>query len=135
LTVVAGEIRIGDHAYLQPDRIDEILDAGADIVVRAGWKNARWLEADGEPADMLAILRKGTENGLIDRPILIARKSGDPLALHLVAVEKPTHAAESARCKARREAVKGRHQVFVSGVGVVEHDGRVIAAQFKRDAV
>ena len=41
--VVEGEIRIGDRAYLQPDRIGEILEAGADIVVRAGWKNARWL--------------------------------------------------------------------------------------------
>jgi hypothetical protein len=111
IPVVAGEIRIGDRAYLQPDRIGEILDAGADIVVRAGWKNARWLEADGKPADMLAILRKGTKIGLIDRPIFIARKSGDPLALRLVAVKKPAHAAESARRKARREAVKGRHQV------------------------
>ena len=73
IPVVAGEIRIGDRAYLQPDRIGEILDAGADIVVRAGWRNARWLEADGEPADMLAILRKGAERGLIDQPIFIAR--------------------------------------------------------------
>ena len=38
IPVVAGEIRIGDRAYLQPDRIGEILDAGADIVVRAGWR-------------------------------------------------------------------------------------------------
>jgi hypothetical protein len=33
---VRGEIRIGDRAYLQPDRIGEVIDAGADIVVRAG---------------------------------------------------------------------------------------------------
>ena len=56
---VAGEIRIGDRAYLQPDRIAKILAAGADIVVRAGWTNARWLEAGDEPADILAILREG----------------------------------------------------------------------------
>ena len=76
ISVVAGEIRIGDRAYLQPDRIGAILDAGADIVVRAGWKNARWLEANGKPADMLAILRKRTESGLIDRPISIAQVGG-----------------------------------------------------------
>src|SRR6202453_354172 len=28
--VVKGEIRIGDRAYLQPDRMSDILDAGAD---------------------------------------------------------------------------------------------------------
>jgi hypothetical protein len=61
IPVVEGEIRIGDRAYLQPDRIGEILAAGADIVVRAGWKNARWLGPDGAPIDLLAVLRKGTE--------------------------------------------------------------------------
>jgi hypothetical protein len=111
IPVVAGEIRIGDRAYLQPDRVGEILDAGADIVVRAGWRNARWLGADGEPVDMLAILRKGAERGLIDQPIFIARKSGRPLALRLVAVKKPPQAAEIARRKARKQAAKGRHQV------------------------
>ena len=49
--------------------------------------------------------------GLIDQPIWIARKSGAPLALRLVAVKKPPQAAEIARRKSRREAVKGRHQI------------------------
>ena len=66
---------------------------------------------DGEPADMLAILRKGAERGLIDQPIFIARKSGGPLALRLVAVKKSPQAAEIARRKARKQAAKGRHQV------------------------
>jgi hypothetical protein len=109
--VVKGEIRIGDRAYLQPDRMGEILDAGADIVVRAGWKNARWLGADGESIDLLAVLREGTACGLIDQPIWIARKASAPLALRLVAVKKPPQAAEAAQRKARREAVKGRHQI------------------------
>jgi Transposase DDE domain len=97
--------------YLQPDRIGEILDAGADIVVRAAWRNARWLDADGKPVDLLAILRKGAERGLIDQPIHIARKSGAPLALRLVAIKKSPQAAEAARRRARREAAKGRHQI------------------------
>jgi Transposase DDE domain len=111
IPVVAGEIRIGDRVYLQPDRIGEIIDAGADIVVRAGWRNARWLGADGEPVDMLAILGKGAQRGLIDQPIFIARKSGRPLALRLVAVKKSPQAAEIARRKARKQAAKGGHQV------------------------
>jgi len=45
--VVAGEIRVGDRAYLQPDRIAKVLNRGADIVVRAGWNNARWLDGKG----------------------------------------------------------------------------------------
>jgi hypothetical protein len=61
-------------------------------VARAGWKNARWLGPDGAPIDLL-----GTERGLIDQAIWIARKSGVPLALRLVAVKKSPQAAEAAR--------------------------------------
>lgn len=121
IPVVAGEIRIGDRVYLQPDRMGEILAAGADIVVRAGWRNARWLGADGETADMLDILRKGKERGLIDQPIFIARRSGRPLALRLVAVKKSPQAAAIARRKARKQAAKGRYQVSM---------GTLIAAEW-----
>src|SRR5258706_8346824 len=58
IPVVAGEIRIGDRAYLQPDRIGVVLDEGADLIVRAGWKSARWLDAEGEAVDLVAALRK-----------------------------------------------------------------------------
>jgi hypothetical protein len=97
IPVAKGEIRIADRAYLQPDRIAGVLEQGADIVVRAGWRNARWLNANGEPVDLLAEFRKASDCGLIDRPIFIGRKSGKPLALRLVAVRKSGQAAEAAR--------------------------------------
>ena len=109
--VVQGEIRIGDRAYLQPDRIAAVLDQGADILVRAGWKGARWLDADDEPIDLIAQLRKASSRGLIDQPILIARKGGAPLALSLVAVKKPPQAAAEARRKARREAQREARRI------------------------
>jgi DDE family transposase len=109
--VIAGEIRIVDRAYLQPRRMAQVLDAGADLIVRAGWKNARWLDADGKPVDLLIEFRKAHDVGTIDRPISIACPSGTPLALRLVAIRKPAQAAETARRKARREAQKGGHQI------------------------
>jgi hypothetical protein len=81
------------------------------VLIRAGWRNARWLDAEGKPVDLLAELRKASERGLIDRPIFIGRKSGKPLALRLVAVKKPAQAAEAARRAARRQAKKQGHQV------------------------
>jgi hypothetical protein len=111
IPVIRGEIRIADRAYLQPDRIAVVLDAGADILVRAGWNNAHWLDAASEPVDLPAMLREAAERGLIDRLIWIARKSGSPLGLRLVAVKKPPGAAAEARRKARLAARKGRHQI------------------------
>lgn len=101
-------------------------------MVRAGWRNARWLEADGKSADRLAILRKGAERGLIDRRILIARKSGGPLSLRLIAVKKPPQAAEIARRKARKQAVKGRRQV--SKGTLIAAEWVIIVTSLARDA-
>lgn len=112
IPVTAGEIRLADRAYLQPERMAHLVDAGADFVIRAGWKSARWLDRNGNLVDLIAELRKALAGGMIDRPIWIERKSGaPPLAVRLVAVKKPAHAVAEARRKARRTAQKGGHQL------------------------
>jgi hypothetical protein len=113
IPVVKGEIRLGDRAHLQPDRMANVIEAGADVVIRAGWKSACWLDAKGHPLDLVAELRKAAARGrgLIDRPIWIKRKHGAPLALRLVTVKKPAQAAAEARRKARRGAQRGGHQL------------------------
>jgi len=111
IPVVPGEIRLADRAYMQPDRIAAVIEAGADIVVRAGWKHARWLEANGEPVDILAEFGKASALGLIDRPIWIGCKSGPAREVRLVAFKKPPRAAEAARGEARKAAQKGGYTV------------------------
>jgi DDE family transposase len=110
IPAVKGEIRIADRAHMQPDRIAKVIDAGADVVIRAGWKSARWVDETGDAVDVVAELRDATAD-LVDRPIWIKRKSGSLLAARLVAVRKPQQAAIEARRKARREAQRGGHTV------------------------
>ena len=111
IPVVKGEIRLADRAYLQPDRMASVHEAGADFVIRAGWKSARWLDAEGRPLDLIAALRAASARGLIDRPIFIKRKGGAPLAVRLIAVKKPPEAAAEARRKARRAAQREGHTI------------------------
>jgi hypothetical protein len=110
IPVVKGEIRIADRAYLQPDRIARVLEAGADVLVRGKWKGARWRDKDGQSVDFIAMLR-AAKSGRIDRPIFVERKRGPNLALRLVAVRKPEKAAAEARRKARRDAQREGYQV------------------------
>jgi hypothetical protein len=110
IPVMPGEIRIADRAYLHPDHLAAVIAAGGDLVVRAGWKSARWLASEGTPLDVPGELTKAAA-GLIDRPILLARKGSPALALRLVAVRKSEKAAAAARRQARRAAQKGGHQV------------------------
>jgi hypothetical protein len=102
--VVAGEIRVCDRAYLQPDRIAKVLDAGADIVVRAGWNGARWLDSEGNRLDLIALLNKARGKGLIDRPIWIKGSAKEPMALRLVAIRKPKQARDLSIEKLKRFA-------------------------------
>jgi len=111
IPAIAGEIRLADRAYLQPERMARLIEAGADFVIRAGWKSARWLDCKGRALDLIAELRKAAKRGLIDCPIWIKPKRGAPLALRLVAIKKPQQAAVEARRKARRTAQKGGHQL------------------------
>ena len=110
IPVVKDEIRIGDRAYLQPDRMAALNEAGADFVIRAGWKSARWRDAEGRPVDLVAELREARSDQ-IDRPIWIKLKHRPPLAVRLVAIRKPSEAAAAARQKARQEAQRGGHQL------------------------
>ncbi len=108
--VVPGEIRVCDRAYLQPDRITKVLAAGADIVVRAGWNNARWLDGKGNRLDLIALLQKSRGKGVIDRPIWIKGSAKQPIALRLVAIRKPKQARDLAIDKLKRHARdKGRN--------------------------
>lgn len=111
IPVVEGEIRIGDRAYMQPDRIAKVMNQGGDILVRAGWKSARWLNADDTPCDILAALGEAADLGRLDRPIRIGRTRAEALALRLVAVKKPAAAAEAAKATARRQAQREGCQI------------------------
>jgi hypothetical protein len=104
IPVVPGEIRIGDRGHLQPDRIAAVLDAGGDVIVRAGWRNAHWLDKQSKPIDLHGELSRAPDR--IDRPIWIRRKSGAPLALRLIAIRKSDTAATAARRQVRQQANK-----------------------------
>lgn len=111
IAVIKGEIRIADRVHLQqPHRVANVLAQGGDVVVRASWRNVRWLQQDGAPLDLLAVFRRNT-TGRIDQPVWIARKCAAPLALRLIAVRKSEAAAAESRRKARRQAQKDGHQV------------------------
>ena len=106
--VVPSEIRLGDRAYLQPDRMAAVLEAGADIVVRAKWNGARWLDANGGKFDLIKRLKRAREDCL-DQPVWVGRRGGEPLALRLIAIRKPPEAAEKTRQRLKAKASEKQH--------------------------
>jgi hypothetical protein len=71
-----GKLCLGDRVYMQPDWIAALLEAGADIVVRSGWRNARWLDADGAPVNLLTEFENAKDCGPAGKPIWTRNKAG-----------------------------------------------------------
>lgn len=113
--VIPGEIRIGDRAFMQAERIGKILGAGGDILVRSGW-NRRWLDDQGEKIDLIELLKATRKAGkqILDRPMLVGRsrsKKVSPLPLRLVALRKPKEARLKSEKAARRIAQKNGNKI------------------------
>jgi hypothetical protein len=115
-----GDIVIADRGFMHPDPLAHILEQGAEVIVRAGWKGARWLGEGGKPFDMLAALAAAENAGVLDTPIWISRKKAPPLALRLVAFRKPKEAAEAARAKARAAAKREGYAISAGTLTTAE---------------
>ncbi|MEJ2229118.1 MAG: transposase [Alphaproteobacteria bacterium] len=121
--VAEGDIVIADRGFLHPEPLTHVLQQGADVIIRAGWKGARWLDAKGERFDIQAALQEAETVGLLDQSVCIGRKKGPALSLRLVAFRLPPIKAEEARARARRAAK--REDYAVSG-GTLAAAGWVI---------
>ena len=103
IAVVPGEIRIGDRVHCRADDLADVIAQGADVVVRASWRSARWLSECGSTLDIIRELNENV-SGRIDRPIWLARGKTAPLRLRLVAVRIPKDKAMKAVAEARAKA-------------------------------
>lgn len=121
MPVDKGEIIIADRGYMSAERLAAVIAAGADIIVRSGWRRVRWHNEDGSRFDILDALAKAGETGRIDTMIGIGRKAAPALPVRLVAIRKPPEAAAVSRDKARHEAAKEK---------AVIADGTLIAADW-----
>ncbi len=71
--------------------------------MRAAWKNVRWLDASGTAFDLIGHLKSCREE-VIETPVWLGLKKGDPLKMRLIALRKSEAAAQEARRKINKEA-------------------------------
>ena len=113
IAVVPGEIRIADRVHCRADDLADVIAQGADVVVRASWRSARWLEEDGRAFDIIGELT-GSATGRIDRSVWLDRDKAEPLPLRLIAVKMPKDKAVKAVAEARAEA-RSKQRVIQPG--------------------
>jgi len=141
-TVPIGDVRPGDRLLVRPGEVvpvDGVVRGASAILDESALTGESRLvtREDGDPVSSGVVDAGGpfdllAARGLIDRPIWVARKSGAPLDLRLVAVKKPAPAAEASRRRARREARKGGHQI--SKGTLVAADWVILVTSLQPDA-
>jgi DDE family transposase len=109
LPVTAGEIRLGDRGFPQPNGLKNTREAEADVLVRVTWNSLRLTDSDDCPLDWLELCATASAQGSVDLPVRVHKAHGRfaPLDLRLVILPKPPLAAAQARVQARRENRKG----------------------------
>jgi hypothetical protein len=103
IAVVPGEIRIADRVHCRTENLARVIEQGGDVIVRAGWQSARWLDQDGRTVDIIRLLNANT-TGRIDQPIWLGRGKAKPLRMRLIAARLPKDKAVKAVREARAEA-------------------------------
>lgn len=103
IKVIPGELRIADAVHCRADELADVIAQGGDVLVRAAWTGARWLEEDGKAFDIIRALAD-SETGVVDRPIWLGRNGAAPLKMRLVAIKMPKAQAVKAVREARAEA-------------------------------
>jgi IS4 transposase len=103
IAVEPGEIRIADRVHCRVEDLADVMAQGGDVIVRASWRGARWVDESGQPLDIIRELQKNT-TGTIDLPIWLARNKAQPLPMRLVAVRMPKDKAMKAVAEARASA-------------------------------
>lgn len=104
----AGEIVVADRGYARSGGLLAVHDAGADFVVRCGWRALALCWPDGRPFDMIEHLRGMTGRRIDD--IALAMRAADrlvPVRLIIAPKDAAARQREIGRIK-RKQSRNGR---------------------------
>ncbi len=102
-----GEVVLGDRGYAHRQGLRDVVDSGADFIVRLNWQNLPLLDLHGRKFDLMEFLRGLPDARAEEAAVRVSPAKGLPaLGARLVAARKSEAAAQISRAKTMRERVK-----------------------------
>lgn len=96
----AGDICIADRGYAKPGDLRNVMAAGADFVVRSGWRALGLIDEQGEAFRLFDVLAKVGDQPQNHAAWLKSGEKGKPpVPIRLVIARLPPNQAEKARAK------------------------------------
>lgn len=100
-----GEIVLGDRGYGHRRGVASVLEQGAHVLVRIGWRNFPLLSAVDAPLDLMACLDILDAGEIGDWQVAFEHQR-QRYPMRLVAIRKSDEATEKERTRIRREAAR-----------------------------
>lgn len=101
----AGDLVVGDAGYTRSPGLYSVVQAGADFLVRHCWQSLPLTRVDGQPLDLLELVRSLPDAQAASFPVMVrtSRDKRTPaFEARLVVLRKSEEAAKQARAKVLR---------------------------------
>lgn len=109
--IAANDIVIGDRGYARHTGLRAVCHAGADFLVRAGWRTQRPRDADQAPVNLSEIYRQAAAEGLLEGRVVIEELSsqGPGIGARMIVLPKSEAQSDRSRLRVvRKNRKKGR---------------------------
>jgi len=100
-----GDLVVGDAGYARSPGLYSVIQAGADFLVNHSWQSLPLTQLDGQPLDLLQLVRSLPDAEATTFPVMVRRsrdKRTPAFEARLVLLRKSEQAARQARAKVLR---------------------------------
>lgn len=103
-SIKKGEIWLADRGYIAVHGLRHVLNAGADIIVRIGWRAMRLFHIGGDRFELIKALRTAGDRLDLNLEVEDVKNGGSRVPVRLVAMRKSPQNAEKERRRVRSDA-------------------------------
>jgi len=119
--VARGDIMMGDRGYSNPNGVQHVVEAGADVVVRLNRKALPLFDAKGKRINVVKAAQKLKPTGSAEWAAWVKSEQGKAMKGRLIAVRRSKQATGYTRKKLKQQASKKQQAVSEESLAAAQY--------------
>jgi Transposase DDE domain len=116
-----GDIVVADRGYRGVAGLAHVRAAGADVLLRVGWRTYGWRDQSGAAVSLTACFDHVGPGQMDEAALLVAGPDGTTQPVRVIAFGQSDTATDAARRKTRRKSTHHHHVVDPSSLAAARH--------------
>lgn len=116
-----GDIVVGDRGYRGTAGLTHVRAAGADALLRVGWRTYAWRDQSGATVSLIDRFEHVGPGQMDEAALLVAGPDGTTQPVRVIAFGQSIAATEAARRKTRRKSSHNHHVVEPASLEAARH--------------